>query len=361
MKNIWRKQHEDLKDSDTSETSPDDRSIPYIRPDGIDHAVHAFGAQDEWCQNASEEAIEEQSKLLHTKYFERFARLDYHDTDYSTSQLRCLTLHRSCDLLNNFVLVLRPGTQRLGDILESVTLEIGGQQIDTLCCEDIETQINAVNWTHGKQIEHIGDKAYVPLPLAMTHKGDYIALYLLDWHEVRVLLCFKQKDVDFSLHASQVFLPKAVRRSASLLEHVTYQTQYTGKEVIDTATETMRLRLNLNHPTSCIFFWGVDKRLLASVELLLNGHSVLHTDMESLEYQHRRKANPDPPVTYVYLSHLPYFTRDLASMNFSVIDNAVLVLHAREKIPAGTSIFLCAINSQVCRTMSGMSGLAFSK
>lgn len=356
-KGDWRKAFETV-DEDTEET---DSIEPYTKPGHFNKLLAAFGPQDEWCQQAKEDAIsvKNSSRLLKSKYNDTFAQLGQrHSADESLRHR--IHLKRQCDLINDLVLVIdNPVSSRLNHMIRSIELEIGGQQMDRFNCEDLETQIDALANTHGKQIEWIGDKMFVPLPMAMTHDQNFIAMYMLTCHKV-FLIIHLNTQVDFAIYAHQFFLPRAVRDSVTTLEQLTHQVRYTGKEVVSKGSSQAKILLNFNHPTSCVFFWGIDKRSIRHAELLMDGQCIMTTDMDTLEYQHRRKGLRDPKVTYIFLSHLPYFTRDLSGLNLSRIDRVHLVLYAKT-VFLESELFMCGINSQVSKTMSGMSGLVFSK
>ena len=80
------------------------------------------------------------------------------------------------DVLGDFVLNLRLGTDKLDDVLSSVTLMVGRTKEDELRGPKIESLIEVWAALAGSRIERVGEDTFVPLPLATLRKTEYLPL-----------------------------------------------------------------------------------------------------------------------------------------------------------------------------------------
>lgn len=174
-------------------------------------------------------------------------------------------------------------------------------------------------------------------------------------------------------------------------EQLINQVQYTGIERLndpnylhckDGGSCNHRIHLNFNHPIKELFFFckfpeeyefGEDTNTLnfidciESVTLKFNGFDFINlgstskmyfTELQQIEHHSGRCENL---WCYSFAEH-PEEYQPSGSLNFSQIDNAALMVKLKPEYKNKTVDFYCfATNHSVLRTMSGMSGLAYSK
>jgi hypothetical protein len=287
-----------------------------------------------------------------------------------------ITFHvaRKCDLLNRVDLVIpviadsadasRP--LALDRIIRRIRVEIGGQCIDSLSAAGgLETQINttcALMGSPHRRVRVVGGKMFVPLALAPFHDSDMAVLMALQHHELNVHVSlhadYEHPCDGWELYANQYVLDVPARRAlhGKLQEHFTLQSQYTGAETLKAGVN--RFKLNFNHPIHLIYFWGIDATKVTRVALELNGAAVYDGCIEAL-HNLQRARGLDVEPTILFFNQAPLHLHSTATINFSRIDRAELVIETTEDVPR--TVHIVALNTQPIRYMEGMAGLAFSK
>jgi hypothetical protein len=316
-----------------------------------------------------------------------------------------ITFHvaRKCDLLNRVDLVIpviadsadasRP--LALDRIIRRIRVEIGGQCIDSLSAAGgLETQINttcALMGSPHRRVRVVGGKMFVPLALAPFHDSDMAVLLAHRHHELTVHVSlhadydayaiadglgggggvastYSSRPCDgWELYANQYVLDTPARRALhhKLQEHFTLQSQYaapayTRAETLDpeAGVDRFRFKLNFNHPIHLIYFWGIDATKVTRVALELNGAAVYDGCIEAL-HNLQRARGLDVEPTILFFNQAPLHLHSTATINFSRIDRAELVIETTEDVPR--TVHIVALNTQPIRYMEGMAGLAFSK
>ena len=317
------------------------------------------------------------------------------------------TISRNGDLIHKCYLVFDfDGTNSVESVaaahnlIESVELEIGGQQIDkqygdwmTIWNElslSQDKQDGYTNMVYGNSLQ----KVYVPLQFYFcTNPGLALPLIALQYHEVRVKVTFGGANNDFKsakLWVDYVYLDTDERRRMAQSSHefLITQLQSDGGNTISRSTMST-VRLNFNHPVKELV-WCVDGsptsdsttsgnklgnlgtlRTLSNEavhKLTLNGHDRMaprsgkyFTHVQP--YQHHTRVPSGNKIGVYSFALKPEESQPSGSCNFSRIDNAQLVTKSDDDTittNGNATLKVFATNWNVLRIMSGMGGLAYS-
>ena len=308
------------------------------------------------------------------------------------------TISRNGDLIHKCYLVFDGASvsdiKAAHNLIESVELEIGGQQIDKQY-GDWMTLWNELSLSEDKQTGYesmvTGDKVYVPLQFYFcTNPGLALPLIALQYHEVRVKVTFGGVNGAFDsakLWVDYVYLDTDERRRMAQSSHefLITQLQSDGGNTVSGSTEKTA-RLNFNHPVKELV-WCIDSgsgNKLGKLDTLqqlsneavhrltLNGHDRMapregkyFTHVQP--YQHHTRiphteANFTNTIGVYSFALKPEESQPSGSCNFSRIDNAQLVTKAGDGLTGSSTATLkvFATNWNVLRIMSGMGGLAYS-
>jgi len=342
----------------------------------------------------------------------------------STSNGKCTaTVSRNGDLVGRMYIdvkgtiatdtIRNPGSE----FIKSVTVEIGGQQVDKHSGKYMETYAEltqpntagttcvitatdtAVAGTNFQAMSGMGgvdganvatDALYVPLQFWFCRNaGLALPLIALQYHEVKVILdhaiatTFATTVVHNKLWAEYIYLDTDERRRFAQVSH-----EYLIEQVQEQslAAATGNHDLNFNHPVKELI-WSAASAAEGSVaatalvkpctalsdtlRLKLNGHDRFadqpmtyfsrtqvwqhHTGMGLNSAGAATSARNDSICVYSFALK-PEEHQPSGTCNFSRIDNAQFVVSAA--FPANTHVY--AVNYNVLRIMSGMGGLAYS-
>ena len=304
------------------------------------------------------------------------------------------TISRNGDLIHKCYIVIDganvSAVKDAHNLIESVELEIGGQQIDKQY-GDWMTLWNDLSLSQDKAVGYSDmvtsdgtEKLYIPLQFYFcTNPGLALPLIALQYHEVRIKVKFAAAEsetdpfTDAKLWVDYVYLDTDERRRMAQSSHEFLITQLqadAGNTV--TANTQVTARLNFNHPVKELV-WCVDSEstlgkmgVVASLsngsdhKLTLNGHDRMapregryFTRVQP--YQHHTSVPTDDVAVYSFALK-PEESQPSGSCNFSRIDNAQLVTKATGLGDATATLKVFATNWNVLRIMSGMGGLAYS-
>lgn len=322
----------------------------------------ARGAQDKALQELEDDAYDFKRSTLHNQIYNvQFDMVQGKPTFYNGTL--SLVLSRSCDAINNLVLLIdNPKCLSLNDLLSSVRLEIGGNVVDSFYGDGIHEAIETVAALWNKQIRQIGATTFVPLPLAMLHDPNLLPLVALQYHEVKIQIALKEKNSTISscrLWANNYVLddlPRG-RLAAKTADHqiVTSQVQIMGDKV---GPGTARVNFYLNHPVTQLAFWGPQKDKLKRVCLKLNGKAIVDKTAEILEYEKQELLQVPCKAWVLFLSDKNYYERYHCGVNMSRIDHVELILETEQE--ETTDLHVVAVNLNIGRVSSGMFGLAYA-
>ena len=305
------------------------------------------------------------------------------------------TISRNGDLIHTMWLefdvdVLTGKELSVYDLIEKVTIEIGGTQVDRhtgdwlKIWQDLSTPAGKhaaidrmTTCGEGKQ------KLRVPLSFWFCRDaGQALPLIALQYHEVKLSVNFTEKaktgavlkaSPSCKLWVDYVYLDTDERQrfARSAHEYLIEQVQHSGADKIE-SKEMKKVRLNFNHPVKELV-WVTrdvnDNRVDAvkSAKLQLNGHdrfSERDGDYFSLVQRHQYHTNGVPKTEsgglYVYSFALkPEELQPSGSCNMSRIDHATLQMEIKDSTLA-TKADVYAVNYNVLRIKNGMGGLAYS-
>ena len=383
----------------------------------------AYGSQDVYLTGNPQITFWKVVYRRHTNFALESVEQTFNGTPQASSNV-VATISRNGDLIHKCYLVVDLAAETsvgYGDaqtiltaeaahnLIESVELEIGGQQIDKQYGDWMQIW-NELSLSEDKQagykdmVTKTSDtdagKVYIPLQFFFcTNPGLALPLIALQYHEVRIKVKFGSTTFKgATLWVDYVYLDTDERRRMAQSSHEFLITQLqadggTSLDVKQNGEVNVVPRLNFNHPVKELV-WCIDTESLGktgtrkalsetagSHKLTLNGHEraapregKYFTHVQP--YQHHTRVPPTSDTTgniAVYSFALkPEESQPSGSCNFSRIDNAQLTTTAAQATsPAtdadtstaartGCTLKIFATNWNVLRVMSGMGGLAYS-
>lgn len=327
----------------------------------------------------------------------------------ATTRVRILTDQKDVHYINELDLVFTVTFERenkhitaflidVDDILKEITTEIGGQRMDKIHVEeDIETSIHINNLLFkGSSMLSTRDKdndttvvktIVVPLTMAPFYSQNLLRIkdvvqdiIISTRYQNPMMIYNDQMDarnkwvrvnakcsIDVKLYGNVYTVDERLLIRTPSYNMATYQYQYTGKETVVNGSNTFRL--NFNHPTHLLYFWGLDKKYVSNVKLVIDGVEYFngHPDiLESNKYKmfSRQPGLPPPSFYNVYMlffSDLNFFTLDnqRKTINFSCVDKCELIIDT--STPINETIYIIGVSSQSLLYMSNMFGMKYSK
>ena len=321
------------------------------------------------------------------------------------------TISRNGDLIHKCYIVIPieaavTSVNSAHNLIQSVELEIGGQQIDKQY-GDWMTVWNKLSLSQDKQDGYksmvtgsAGDKLFIPLQFYFcTNPGLALPLIALQYHEVRVKVSFGG---DFTgtaeLWVDYVYLDTDERRKMAQSSHefLITQLQADAGNTVKKDTQTTA-RLNFNHPVKELVWYVDSEPKLGSMgktsalaetadhKITLNGHDRMapregkyFTHVQPYQH-HTCIPSADSNIAVYSFALKPEESQPSGSCNFSRIDNAQLITKTSAPASAADSdsdsdsdsqqqttgngdgtLKVFATNWNVLRIMSGMGGLAYS-
>lgn len=264
-------------------------------------------------------------------------------------------------------------------LLKTVTVELGGQQLDKLYAtwyriyDNLYRGNSSTDRAAYREMTDFVDgekngttkRFFVPILFWFCRSpGSYLPLIALQYHELRVTIEFEDVNkipgidttstLDATLWCDYVYLDQEERRkfASQPHEYLIEQVQFTGDEnvTISSTTKAQQIRLSFNHPTKLLAWVIADPTTygkftsnkagdvaeatapLQSAKLMLNGHDRADVRVGAVynrivPYQ-ANKANPDAGIYFMSfaLPGSPCQQAPSGSLNLSRIDSAVLAL-----------------------------------
>lgn len=390
----------------------------------------AYGAQDVFLTGNPQISFFKVVYRRHTNFAMESIEQTFNGNPELGNRVTC-TISRNGDLITNMWLEVdfednfstsQPVNSLGHSLIEYITLEIGGQQIDKHYGEWLEiwSELTMPEEKRNGFKEMIGrrdagvtyspesKKLYIPLQFFFCRNpGLALPLIALQYHEVKVNIKFRSaselsrgtENVKFNtnprLYVDYIYLDTEERRrfAQSQHEYLIEQLQHTGPE----STKDDNHRINFNHPVKEIIwvtrksnadpmeFGNVDHTagnyfaedaLTGSVsmpttydsftkcKLQLNGHDRFSERDASYfrlvqPYQHHTRV----PSKFIYLYSFainPESHQPSGTCNFSRLDNVTLTLTDLKNKSADGELLVYAVSNNILRIMSGMGGLAYS-
>lgn len=280
-----------------------------------------------------------------------------------------VVIPRSNHMISDLDLVIHhDGNYDIDNIIKIIEVEIGGQRIDRVSSVT-EINVNCAILSPHRKIKTTSSggcfTTIIPLELAPFRGTDVFPLTCLYFHEVKINVAFG----DFPVLGAELwgktynFSPDIWKDLISKShELMVIQNQFTGEESINSGLN--KIRLNFNHPASCIYFWGIEKHLINKITLQLNGQDYIVTTPQMLDHiaelRGIRQTDNATDNTMIMFLDSGDIVHPYSWINFTAIDNATLSFDIKD-IEITKDIRIVALNNQPIRIMSGMAGLAFSK
>ena len=333
----------------------------------------AYGSQDVYLTGNPQITF---WKMVYRRYT-NFAMEAVDQTFNGSGTSRVATISRNGDLIHKCYLELDlESSTKACSVVESIELEIGGQQIDKQTGEwlDIWEQLSCPpeKSVDSKMNNDSSNKKFLPLHFFFCdNPGLALPLIALQYHEVRIKINFnasykRQNGEEPQLWVDYIYLDTDERRRMAQSSHELLITQIQHQEESIT-NASLKPRLNFNHPCKELIWTTNSPYREREWGLKLNGHDRFAPRNQKYfqavqPYQHHTNI-PQGEKIHVYSFCLkPEEAQPTGSCNFSRIDNAQLNYKASNAVanqqPGQTKIY--ATNWNVLRIMSGMGGLAYS-
>lgn len=269
-------------------------------------------------------------------------------------------------------------------LVKSITVELGGQQLDKLTSTWYRVYDNLYRNTNtdrsaykamtdfdAGQVQGTTKRMFVPVLFWFCRSpGNYLPLIALQYHELRVTFEFEktipgvQGTLDATLWCDYVYLDQEERKkfAGQPHEYLIEQVQFTGDEnvTIGTSTKAQQIRLSFNHPTKLLawvvahpsqhgrFTGGSAGETLETyaplhnAKLMLNGHDRADVRVGSVynrivPYQ-INKSMPDAGIYFMSFALNPTQHAPSGSLNLSRIDSAVLALSFKAAATGTTTV-----------------------
>jgi hypothetical protein len=296
-------------------------------------------------------------------------------TNYRTSGMKCY-LDIDCDqeryhFINNVHLrIYNPEKKPLCDIIESISLEIGGSGINSLY--DLETMLS--NYTHLNLVEptrQVDDFLHVYLPFVNKQTLVYCQG---GYHNIRFVMTFEIKRPQFRLYADAYTLkdestlvkiykspgeptktsPSYIKLLSPVWENISFMSQYVCEKFNHNKRKT---RLCFNSPTHCIFinlFQEIDGKKIKSKGNVKNVKLVI--DNETIFDGIPEKTGESE---YIINFSNEFYKPHTSTVNFSMVQDVYITV-STDSFGVQWDEFH-AVSSNALVYNSGMWGLLFGK
>ena len=299
---------------------------------------HAVGAQDLELKGSTKWSM---ADLIRDKHSEMLLLLE--PTKKSDGYLEFL-MPKTVDGVNDLTLLM----DTEDDVIESLELCVGIVRWDGFENQGYRAaQVSGALWN--KRLRTIDGTTFVPLPLALTHPGQYLPTS----GNMNVMLRMKlQRPCQARLSMRTVIFERLRWSDFTIPTH-----QHQGPFKYDINAGKDAVTLPLNGPVTHIAVWGLDENAVERVKLVLNQRVLIDTDVRLLQYERQRRAPLCPAlVLFLTASDLPCHMH-AASVNMSRVDCARLMIETTQKHAA---ISVLAVNINVVHATNRLMGLKFS-
>lgn len=288
--------------------------------------------------------------------------------DNATRTTVCATLaHGQCDLISGVDLVLPNPSFDLYDVvlkryIHTVEVQFGGMRADMASSPEVLKYQGDI---FGRFPSSHGKKMFMPLALAPLHSHNAV-MPSTKRHELKIIITFAEgieTVPEFELCANKIFvkpsdrfteLPLDENRYAQLVQRV----QYAGGDKIKRGTN--RVRLNFNHPTYLIYFWGIDVDKVKRVRLLFDKDEPFFdgtmAELERKKWLAGFGHMPDG-VGMIVFSTSSFKEAPSATVNFSRIDMPALEIETEQE---ESDIHVVAVSTDMLVYTDGMVCMRYS-
>lgn len=231
------------------------------------------------------------------------------------------------DMVNDLDLVL-PISIGLGSIA-GIKVIVGNNQIDCWEGTDMTTLIETMCAVFKRKISRHGDKLFVPLALAPLHSHNMIDFR---YRPIVISIEFVDDNVaDAAADNAEIYgkMYNLLRYSqiiSSTYEMGTAETQWGGDHLKHREMTVTRHHMSFDHTISMLMFWGIDKKTVTNVRLLLNDKAFYDGPIEPLERikEERGLGHVEPVILFISQAgpDSPY----QSAVNFSRINSVSMVI-----------------------------------
>ena len=328
--------------------------------------IVAYGSQDTYLTSNPSVTF---WKLVYRRYT-NFSLESVEQSFTGTGMSKVATISRNGDLIHKCWLEFNSGASASDDartLIDSVELEIGGQQIDKQSGKWMQVW-DSLSCAPGKTMTDLtvdnaaNGKRYVPLHFFFCENpGLALPIIALQYHEIRIKVKTDANQPDMKLWVDYVYLDTDERRRMAQSSHELLITQV-QEQVDDSLGNNKSIRLNFNHPCKELIWEFETPEVGRKWNLKLNGHDRMAPRQEKYfthvqPFQHHTRMVDGGDIGVYSFCLKPEESQPSGSCNFSRIDNAQLLSYG-SKSPGQTWVW--ATNWNVLRIMSGMGGLAYS-
>jgi hypothetical protein len=328
-------------------------------------ALSAYGPQDKFMELGD---LFDVKKVLVDRFQVSYSEIPC-TTKYltkSTYQEIVFTVKRACDLINmvDFA-VPNPENLSLNKIIKKISVEFGGQRMDIISTDDIETHIQTNCALFNRKINYINGTTFVPLTIAPFHANNLCMSTTINHHE----LCIKIEVYDgidmfncklygnmYYLNKSNMYYLNKKEGLNDMYDFVTVQNQHCGMQQMNVGINSFKI--HFNHPMYLIYFWGFDKKKVKNIKLTFMDKPYYDGPIEPLEHLKLSKGYDIEPVV-IFFSHDMVGAQTKSSINFSKIDESNLIIETTQQ--GEFPIYIVGLNMQVVRHHCGMVAMVYSK
>ena len=333
---------------------------------GAFFALHCYGAADKYMfgdSNANDNDADVwyvTQKFLKKRHNVAYQKLEYtkgiNDSKNSTS----FTLTRACDCVNSLDLVIHdPDHLGIDGILNSIVVEIGGQQMDRWYdCSSV--LIETACAIFGRKVTRQGNSLIIPIALAPFHDYNLLALCALEHHDVKIWVKFKPGFVDAcktEIYGNVYFFDE--RKMFMGYNMSVAQCHFGSNTLSREGGGTSTHDIGFNHPMTMLFFWGISKTTITNVKLTLDNHVFYDGPIGPLEHKKEQRGLGHVEPIIIFFAQASYNSPYQSTVNFSRLDKPLLYISTTST--TASVIQVMGIGVQPLRIMQGMAGLAFSK
>ena len=340
------------------------------------------GHQDKWMEESSRrEYFDAHTQLIgNNRYHVTYAKLKTTNIWKNEDTTLVITILPSCDLINEVDLhlpVLRHPSNAidsvsLNQIIKRIDVHYGGFRIDALNTDDINTQlrVNCDIWKRKLTFHTHDETVLIPLLMAPFYATNLV-FPSTEYHDLKVEITFRENyikheriqslitsDSLVSLYANSYYVQPENHHALYNNQHhiVTFQNQYTGKELLRKGLNT--IKLYFNHPLYLMYFWGFTINKVKNIKVLLNKEIYYDGPVTPLIHKQRQRGILQDNVLTVFFSPDEVGAPTMSSVNFSRLDYTELVIDTEED---NECVYLVGINMQPMVYMNGMVGLIYAK
>lgn len=279
--------------------------------------LQARNIKDKWLANHPE-YFNAKDELLKTLHQELYGPIDITVKVSDDRTKITYTFEPTCDLISTLQLFIHQN-----DKIAKIESECSGQAVDML---KGELHIEYASVLRSSYITSMNEKRVLPLSLAPFYCENLVPPI----HDLRIIVTLEEplKETLPVLYGTKYYLSSRDQKTLLTPQpFITWQNQYLGKFNLNKGIN--RIKLLFHDQLALMYFWGLDKTKVSNVKLLLNDIMYFDGPVELLEHSKLQWIEMDPVL--LVFSGEGFKHENKSMVNFSVIDNPVLVIETEEE------------------------------